>query len=686
MNDDAFFSDEVQRGIVEEEDVPRDGRGRYLLPHPDTGELKGRTRVTTLAGSVGNDFQLTRWKIRMIVRGMGLRADLMARAGAAHPDDDGYNGLLDSIAEAAFEAAGGSWGSNLGTAQHKVFERHFFHGVSIEELPEYFHGDLRAVRAALDFHGIELLPQYIERTVYNTLYDRGGRLDAIGRLRDGSLAIIDLKTEKDPKQYPKGKTVQLAYYANSDRLMNYDTQQYEPMPQLHRDFALVIWCRPGSGEAQILSVPIDIGWVGARIAEQNRAWNSTKVVVAPYMSDANYAQVPSDLTVTPDGQTFYGQPSTQMAQPGQVIQQQPQQLSTNCGTCQEMLCPTCHECVSGQCPRTACRCQQVPGTETWIAPTATSDVPQQQAGPGYPMAQLSPADGLTPPNGHPTGNAAAVGAIVDQAIQTGQIGPQQVQQLNQQAAAMLTRQPRSLADTGLPPAPAQPPGQPIIGPGTAHPVTTGIDAQPPAGVAPDRPPAPKSSSAKLSPAELMNDLINRSQAGIDEEAFWIEIKDELKGLSKKEQLQPLLRLLQPGIDEKMISRHREPLADMVIERVKQQREIRARQSGGAAPATQEAAVQATPAHQEVPAQATPPAEQAPAWAQQAPGVTAEQPPVIDLTYEAAMAAITNAPNPDRLVAIYQQWVGTYGPQNWIEPMNNAYWHRMNTLTAPTPVG
>lgn len=682
MNDDEFFSDDVPHGAVVEEDVPRDGRGRYLLPHPVTGDLKGRTRVTTLASSVENGFMLTRWRIRTIIRGMGLRADLMARAGAADPDDDGYNKLLDSIADAAFEAGGGSWGSNLGTAQHKVFERHFFHGVSVEELPEYFRADLRAVRAALEFHGIELLPNYIERTVYNELYDRGGRLDAIGRLRDGTLAIVDLKTEKDPKQYPKGKTVQLSYYAYSELLMNYDTQQYEPMPQLHRDFALVIWCRPGSGQAQILEVPINIGWVGARIAEQNRAWNSMKIVVAPYMSDANYAQIPADLThgVTTDGQTFFANTPNQIQQ--QPVQQVEPTYPTTPGfnDTQPLACADCGA-VEELGHQHAAQCR--------IALSVSQPAPPS-------------------PNGQPAGNYAQVAQIVNQAMQGGQqLGPDQMAHLNQQAAAIVAGQnstssasgkttvdnrPRSMAEAGLGNPPAQPPGQSVVGPGTNYPITAGIyaeqPAQPPAGVAPDRPPAPKGNSAKLSPADLMNDLINRSQDGIDEEAFWLEIVDELKNMDKKRQLQPLLRLLEPGITEKALARHREPLAQMVVERVKQQREIRARQAGGTAPPAQETPAQVAPPAQETPVQAA-----QPGWAQTAPGgpdghvSAAPGPqPVLDLTYEAAMAAIESAPSPDRLTAIYQQWVGTYGPQNWIEPMNVAYWQRMNLLNAPTPVG
>lgn len=704
MSDDPFFADpDVQRGAVAEEDVPREkGTGRYLLPDPQTGEIQPHSRVTTLASSLENNFIISRWTKRMIVRGMGLRADLMARAGAAHPDDEGYNKLLDSIGDAAFEAAGGSWGSNLGTAQHAVFKQHFFQGVPIEELPEYFQGDLRAVRAALDFHGIELVQEYIERVVRCSLYGRAGRIDAIGRLRDGTLVIVDLKTEKDPTQYPDGKTVQLAYYANSDQMMDYGTGKYEPMPAVHRDFALVVWCRPGSGQAQILSVPIDIGWVGARIAEQNRAWRSQKIVIAPYMSEANYAAVPSDISVTRDGQTF-GSPAqpipggqeqvisdviapvpahTAQAFPGQAP------IQPTCPTCQQILCPTCQQCCSGQCPQTACQCQQVPGTETWV--------PQPAGPPAQPLMSSHPANGQ--------GNYAQIAAVVDQALQSGQqLGPDQVAHLNQQAAALIedsrsqtsgqtnvdTNQHPRQGSSGLPPAPPEPPGQPVVGPGTPHPIKAGIHAE---QVPSERPPAPKSATKKLGPAEYMNDLISRSSEGIDEEAFWLEIKDELANLSKKELLQPLLRLLEPGIAEKALQRHREPLAEMVIERVKKQREIRARQAGGGTPMPQQPAAQAAPAAQQPADQVA----QQPGWAQTGfggpDGQVAAAPPAfagspnqpVDMTLGGMLAALASAPDESTLVMLYQQWVNLYGAQQWIEPLVSTYWTRHAQVTSPQP--
>lgn len=639
MADDEFFT--VTSGEVREEDVPRDGHGRYLLPDPTTGEVLGRTRVTTVSGSMENSYGLTLWRRRTVVRGMGLRPDLMARAGATDPEDPGYNKLMDSIEAAAYEAGGGSAGSNLGSAQHSVFERYFGKGEPIESIAEYFHPDIRAVEAELARKKIRIIPEYRERVVYCSVFDRGGKIDAIGELEDGTWAVVDWKTERDPIAYPDGKTIQLGYYVNSEYMMDYSTQQYVPMPTVRKDFAIVVWCRPGSGEAKALVVPVDLGWVGARVAEHNRAWKQQKIVISEYL------------------------PGTEIAP---AVVPQPQQ-------------------IPAQAPN------------------------YLQPGIGAAVLQGEPVPGLHPSN--PQGVAAAVGQVVDQAIASGQqLGPDQVAAMNTQAAAIVANKcvtcgyvhtpeqgcpspewaaakafpgngnqghPGSLAQTGLPAAPLQPPGQPVVGPGTPHPVP---QSQAPLAVPPGPPPpAPRGAGKNMPPLEYVKDLIERSSEGIDPEAFYLEMIQELVQLSKKDMLQPMLRHIKKGIDEKSIAKHRQPLAEMLTGFVKQQRELRTGQPAAllAQPEVQntmaaivEQADQLTPW---TPPPAAQPQQQfipAPQPEQPAPAPSAgpnwgQMPPangIVDMTYEGVMRAIHEAPNMDRLTAIYNQWVATYGIQQW----------------------
>jgi hypothetical protein len=135
--------------------------------------------------------------------------------------------------------------------------------------------------------------------------------------------------------------------------------------------------------------------------------------------------------------------------------------------------------------------------------------------------------------------------------------------------------------------------------------------------------------------------------------------EELAGLSKKEQLQPMLRLISPGIDEASLRKHREPLATMIVECVKAQHNMRNR--GGQQPVPETSAQQP---------QATAP------WGQ--------QPDFVDMSYEGVMKAISEAPSQERLWAIYQQWTNTYGPESWTGYVLDAANAKLATFQQLTP--
>ena len=652
--DDEFFTD-VAPGTVIEDDVPRDGLRRYLLPDigGDPNSTKGRTRVTTVAGTMENGYGLTVWRRRTVIRGMGLRPDLMARAGAADPLDPGYDKLLDSIEAAAFEAGGGSTGSNLGSAQHHVFDRYFGKGEKLDTIAEYFHADILAVERELAAKKVKLLPGYNERVVYCRIYDRGGKIDAIAELEDGTFAILDWKTEKDPVEYPDGKTIQLAYYGNSDAVMNYETHQFEAMPPVRRDFALVVWCRPGSGEAKVLRVPIDLGWVGARVAEDNRAWRQQKIVISEYY------------------------PGTGMAP---AVVPQPQ-IIANAITPVGRAAPNTF--ASGVAD---VRALSQPGYVEPAAAIANDQMLQYPGNGAGPLEQAAQQIGTS-------GIAAQVSQIVDAAMASGQpIGPEQVAQMNGQAAAVVSGKcgtcgyvhtpeqgcppPEwAAAQASLPQQPAvdqqpQPRRLPVVAHGPAsqpprYPGYENANQQPaevaPAGAPPGaQPPAPKGAGKNTSPAEYIKELIDRPSEGIDTEVFYMEMKEELENLSKKDQLQPMLRLIRPGIDEALLRKHRGPLAELLVGFVKEQKDMRTAQPQQVAPQpAQQLAI--TPEFAQTAQNVGLPtaASQQALWGQQAPLND-----FIDMTYEGVMRAISEAPNPDRLGTIYQQWINTYGPAQW----------------------
>jgi hypothetical protein len=275
--------------------------GRYWLPN-DQGEVVGYTRATTLAETLDNQYALNSWKLRQAVRGMGLHPSLGARAASIGTDDPRYKETLWAVVKEALSAAGTDSGSDNGTALHKVLER-ADRGEDLSDLPDFFNADIMAYRDAIAQHNITILPEYIERTVKCEYYDTVGTLDRVAKLEDGTYAIFDIKTETDPVRYPHAKSIQFAIYAAARVAINSATNQYETMPQVRTDFALIAWIRPGSGKCEILQIPIDVGLWGLRLSVETRAWRNTKIPVTPYISNGSW-KVPQ--TSVPRSETYPG--------------------------------------------------------------------------------------------------------------------------------------------------------------------------------------------------------------------------------------------------------------------------------------------------------------------------------------------------------------------------------------------
>jgi hypothetical protein len=269
-------------------EVPQSGN-RYSLPDAD-GRIVVWNGATTLAAELDNPYALQQWQLRQTVWGMGQRPDLVAQAAAtASPDD---KDILRQVVRDAQSAAAIDSGANMGKALHMAFER-VDRGEPLEQLPEMFHADIKARQEALAFHGITILPEYVERVVRCLIFKVAGRLDRIGRLSDGSLVIIDDKSERDPVKYPHAKCVQLGVYANAGELFDHTRNELEPMPNVRKDFALIVHSRPGEGSCEIYRVDIARGWAAARIAVELREWRKADGLIAPYLSEANW--VPADF-------------------------------------------------------------------------------------------------------------------------------------------------------------------------------------------------------------------------------------------------------------------------------------------------------------------------------------------------------------------------------------------------------
>lgn len=247
----------------------RDRWGRYLLPDPDTGKELAWTRATTLASTLADTYGLTRWQMRMVAKGLGMRQDLLALAAAAHVDD---KDTLDRVASDAKEAAGSSAGANSGTALHSFTEA--VDRGEDAQIPDPWRADIDAYRAMLAAHNVTVHPEWIERITICPRFGVAGTFDRIVTLADGRRVIGDVKTGKD-LTYSWGEiAIQLALYANATHMWN--GTGWDPMPVLDPNEAVVFWLPVGQARCELHTVNIVDGWAMAEVAHGVRQWRARK--------------------------------------------------------------------------------------------------------------------------------------------------------------------------------------------------------------------------------------------------------------------------------------------------------------------------------------------------------------------------------------------------------------------------
>jgi predicted GIY-YIG superfamily endonuclease len=253
----------------------RDQYGRYLLPHPLTGEQQAWTRATTWARTLSDVTGLHKWDCRMVAKGITLRPDLYALAAAA-PDDD--TAALDALTYAARDAAAASASANLGTALHKFTERHD-RGQHVTP-PDPWAADLAAYTATMRGEGITIDPAHIERITPVPDLGAAGTLDRIADVPGAGLVIADVKTGQDLKHSWGEIAVQLALYAHGAGLWN--GTGYDLMPPVSLERALVIHLPAGQATCELHWLDITAGWHAAQTAATVRAWRNRRDLSRPY--------------------------------------------------------------------------------------------------------------------------------------------------------------------------------------------------------------------------------------------------------------------------------------------------------------------------------------------------------------------------------------------------------------------
>lgn len=288
----GFFTDEDEEdgeNFIEPTDRPHK---RYLLPDA-TGSIVPFTKVTTISGTLGNKFGIERNQAQRLLDGLIARPDLFHAACAQYQD----TAALKEIMSQALIIGGAGKEAIAGQALHAVIQR-YFKGETIDELPEVFHPQLRAMELELKRKRLRIVPETVERVVRHPHYEGiAGRIDGIAYEEDlGTYVVIDTKNERQPKEHPHHIATQLGIYTNCDAMFNYATNQYEPLPSpLRKDYALVMWFDPSNPDScEIFRVDTNLGYWSVRLALDLRTWQSIKTLVHPYITNGDW--VPKEGT------------------------------------------------------------------------------------------------------------------------------------------------------------------------------------------------------------------------------------------------------------------------------------------------------------------------------------------------------------------------------------------------------
>lgn len=296
MTDIEFYADE---SLMLEDGKPEEPRGqysRYILPRGD-GQAMEYTRTTTLVGIVDSGVGLMVWAKYRAAWGVAQRDDLIARLRAVPVDD---KITIREVCDKAELIAGTDAAANDGTAAHAVLQR-VDQGEPIENIHPYYQPLVRNYQAELAAKGITVIPEYVERTCRCAHLDTAGKPDNIYRLADGSLVIGDKKTTSDLARAERAISSQLGIYANCEHMWDYVAGRYEPMPPVRKDFALIVLIDTDTWAVTIERINIEYGWARTRLMVELRESNKVKGLVQPYLPEGRWDYKPKTVLPSSNG-------------------------------------------------------------------------------------------------------------------------------------------------------------------------------------------------------------------------------------------------------------------------------------------------------------------------------------------------------------------------------------------------
>jgi hypothetical protein len=277
-------------GRDEPNGVRRDRFGRYLLPPCRIGPAPKKevpfTRATTFAKSIADTYALSQWQQRMVAKGIAERMDL--RLAAATLDVRADKDALNDVVEQAKEAAAAKSAARVGSAVHAFTERADRNEtVDAQEYAPH----VNAYSSALTTFGIQVLPGMIERIVVWNRYAIAGTFDRLATWQ-GLPVVLDLKTGRDLQYGWNEIAIQLAVYAHADGVWNPETWQWEPMPPVSREKALVVHLPVLDGsvetgaKAHLYEVDLRPAIDACRLCWEVREWRKTRGLAVELESPA----------------------------------------------------------------------------------------------------------------------------------------------------------------------------------------------------------------------------------------------------------------------------------------------------------------------------------------------------------------------------------------------------------------
>lgn len=266
--------------IPEQINVEFDGFKRYKLPAPTTGKMTAFTRATTVAGTTPDTYNLGQWKIREKVRAV-LKAhrayrDVEEFEGRDADENtvvlaDAFESLLkafendkvrdiNAAIDFVHDVCGGADSRELGGAVHDWLGELDAGRMLIHQLPDFVQPYAHSYQDALARAGLVAVPEYIERLVLNTKGREtiAGRLDRIYLIvATGERVLGDVKTSKSLEFGHLEYGIQLATYGYADLMLALDRSEWEPMPAINEDFAVIVHL-PSDQPERSQVVPFDL--------------------------------------------------------------------------------------------------------------------------------------------------------------------------------------------------------------------------------------------------------------------------------------------------------------------------------------------------------------------------------------------------------------------------------------------